>query len=143
MIAQNSSHMRGQIQQYGCYMMSLVWWGWYRGHLEVDPVFINEDLYYKFVRSQWMRETCFIKNPVAILQFMQVPVKAVRKADADYVPADNEICIGQFKTDGEISHFVVVDSEGHVMYDPWQSKEGGSRAVRNGQLISWRVFTLK
>lgn len=141
MIAQNSSHMRQQINLYGCYYFALVWWAWFKAELEVDLEFLNEALYHKFIRSGWMTESCFILNPVKILGYLRVHVKSVSKEPAEYVPTDEDVVlIGQFKADGELSHFVPVDRSGRPLYDSWQSKEGGSKAVREGRLISWRVF---
>lgn len=140
MIKQNESRMRPSTQAYGCYGFSLIWWAKELTNIELSAEFIDDQLYSKFLKSGWITDTWFVMNPVAILQYLQVPVKWVRKRPASYRPVDDEICIGQFKADGMISHFVPVDHSGRALYDSWWSKEGGSKAVRDGKLISWRVF---
>lgn len=140
MLHQNSSLCRPQTRSYGCYGYSLLWWAWRLTGIDLTQEFINEDLYYKFVKSGYMTETWFIKQPVGILQYLRVPVTSVRKESAGYRPKGDELVIGQWKADGDISHFVAMYPDGSVAYDPWFSPEGGSRAVREGKLISWRVF---
>jgi len=119
----------------------LLWHAWRATGIDLSQDFINEDLYYKFVHERWMTETWFILNPVAILDFLGVPVKRIVKRPASYKPREDELLVGQFKAKRGISHFVPVDRRGRVLYDSWHNKEGGSRAVRDGQLMSWRVFT--
>lgn len=141
MLSQNDSRARAQVREYGCYLYSLVWWGWYLGGLELDAEFINESLYPTFVKRGWMAESCFVQNPVAMLNFMKCRVGHVVKEAADYKPTKRDIAVvGQWKADGGISHFVAMNHEGCVVYDPWYSQEGGSRAVREGQLQSYRIF---
>jgi len=139
-IAQNYSRMRAAIQEYGCYFLSLTWFGWKYGQLELSAELINEELYETFVKRGWMRETCFILRPDEILNYLRVPVTGVVKRPASYVVRDSELAVGQWKASGMVSHFVAMDNDRCVAYDPWQSREGGSRAVREGQLISYRIF---
>lgn len=142
MISQNQRGMRHLISLHACYMFSLVWWAHRKTGLVVSPMLLNDELYVDFQKKGYMRETCYVLNPIGILSFLGVSdVHSVAKRPASYKPKAHEFCIGQFKAGDEMSHFVPVDNKGNVLYDPWWSEEGGSRAVREGKLISWRVFT--
>lgn len=140
MLAQNDERFRKPINQYGCYYFALAWLAWRDNCFPLDVEMLDEELYLSFQKHGWMSDTCFVKDPVALLRFMRMPVYHVWKRPASYKPRADEWSIGQFKADGELSHFVPVDEQGRVLYDSWWSKEGGSRAVREGKLISWRVF---
>lgn len=131
--------MRLEIKKYGCYYFALVWLGWWRTNLSVSADLLNEGLYLLLQKKGWMDENCFIKRPDKILQWMGVDVTGVRKEPSNYRPKPNELCIGQWKHEHDMSHFVVM-RDGCVVYDPWFSKEGGSKSVREGRLISYRIF---
>ena len=140
MIAQNQGRMRFETQKYACYGFSLCWWGWHETNLNLSAEMIDRDLYLLWQRKDWMTDTWFIKNPVAILDWMNVKVSGVRKEPATYRPKQTDIIIGQWKAGSDMSHFVPMYPTGQVAYDSWWSKEGGSRAVREGSLISYRIF---
>lgn len=140
MISQNEGRMRENIQKYACYYFSLAWWGHWLTNLSLSADMLSNGLYVLFQKRDWMSDTCFIKNPVAILDWMGVPVKSVTKEPATFRPRKTDIVIGQWKHSPEMSHFVAMYPDGSIAYDPWFSPEGGSRAVREGELISYRIF---
>ena len=107
--------------------------------MNLSAEMIDRDLYFLWQKKGWMTETWFIKNPVAILNWMGVKVKTVTKEPADFRPRKTDILVGQWKGDG-MSHFVPMFPDRQVAFDSWFSPEGGSKAVREGELISWRVF---
>ena len=145
MIAQNDPRMRPEIQAKGCYLFSLIWWGWYKTGVPLSAELINDDLYWHFLREGWMRTddevSCYILNPVAILDYLGVAVSSVRKEGADYATKRDDLLVGQWRARGAISHFVPMWENLQVAFDSWHSSQGGSRAIRDGALISWRVFT--
>ena len=138
MILQTHPRLRPQIQQYGCYFMSLLWHGVMEKKVSLDPEIIDE-LYMVFQKHGLMTDSCFIQNPVEILRHLRIDVRSVRKTPDSYVCRDNELEILQFKAAGEISHFVAGDSFGAVTYDPY----GRSRSVLEGECISKRVFEIR
>ena len=139
MIASNDGRMRFEIQKWSCYYFSLVWWGWFKNNITVSAEMLNDSLYYLFQKKGWMTDTCFINRPDEILRWMGVNVKGVSKESIIYQPKKTDVVIGQWKFGDEMSHFVAM-RDGHVVYDPWWSKEGGSKSVREGKLISYRIF---
>jgi len=139
MISQNDGRMRLEIQKFGCYYMDLVWIANHYTNLSVSAEMINNGLYTLFRKREWMTDTCWIKNPVKMLDWMGVPVKSVIKTGPDYACKRGEIVVGFWKRSQDIGHFVVMDGS-CVAYDPWFSPEGGSLSVREGKLESLRVF---
>jgi len=140
MIAQNQGRNRFETQKWACYGFSLCWWGWHETNLNLSAEMIDRDLYHLWQKKGWMTETWFIKRPDLMLDWMGVKVKGVRKEGADYKLKKTDIVIGQWKAGQEMSHFVPIYPNGQVAYDPWWSKEGGSKAVREGSLISYRIL---
>lgn len=138
MILQRDPRMRWQIREYGCYLMSLIWWANKLHNLPVTAGLINEDLYTLFQRRGWMDEECYVKDPVAILNHLGVDVGEVRKEAPSYTATKDEIEVLFFKHDERgWSHFTAGDGEGHVTYDPW----GVSTTATEGELVSKRIFT--
>lgn len=132
--------MRDNIQHYGCYYYSLVWWAHWLTNINVSADMLNNGLYVLFQKRGWMSDTCFINNPVAMLDWMGVPAKTITKEGPSFVPRKTDIVIGQWKHSSDMSHFVAMNPNGCVAYDPWFSPEGGSKAVREGKLISYRII---
>lgn len=139
MLSQNEGRMRIETQHKACYGFSLAWWAHWLTNISLSAEMLDHDLYYLFQKKGWMTETWYILNPVAILNWFGVPVKTVSKEPADFRPRKTDIVIGQWKADS-ISHFVAMYPDGCIAYDPWFSKEGGSKAVREGSLLSYRIF---
>lgn len=142
MFHQNDTRTRLLIEKYGCYYFSIADEAYHQTNFPVSIEFLNEEMYLHLQKMGYMTETCFVQDPVAIFREFGVPVRDVRKRPASYHPMPGEIVIGQWKADGDISHFVRMNTKGWVVGDPWFSPEGGSRAVREGQLISYRIFRL-
>lgn len=115
----------------GCYLISLLsLYGYEAQALSLYP---------EFVRARWMDEDCFIREPAAILNFIDNSAEhQVYHAPADYIPARGEREILRFElvdTGATYAHFVVGDGHGGVAYDPL----GTSRTVKYGRLISKRI----
>lgn len=141
MFHQNDSRMRHLIQLYGCYYLSLIDMAYEVGNFPFSAESVNEKLYTDFQKQGWMSETCFVRDPVSMLNHLGVYMKHIVKRPASYRPKKYEMVIGQWKAGDDISHFVRMNRKRCVVFDPWWSEEGGSRAVREGELVSWRVFT--
>jgi len=145
MIHQNDGRFRPEIKMKGCYYMSLIWLAHHYTNISLSAEIINNGFYNLFLRRKWMRSddkySCFILKPSAILNWLGLEVDGVRKEIAPYTLESGEIAIQQWKKRPGISHFVVGGQNNCVAYDPWFSEKGGSIAVREGELISYRVFT--
>jgi len=139
MISQNNGKFRIETQKYACYGFSLLWWAWYKNNLVLSHDMIDHKLYYLWQKKEWMTETWWIKNPVAIAQWLGLDVTQVTKESPTFRPRKTDIIIGQWKADS-FSHFVPMSHERAVRYDPWFSPEGGSSAVRRGKLMSYRIL---
>lgn len=141
MILQTDTRMHPQINEYGCYFLSILWFGVRHTGLQLSAELIADQLYTRFIRRQWMSDTCFIKRPVDIFRFLNIEVDMVfvagsHRVPADYQCADDEIEILRYKAPGSISHFIAGNGLGQPAYDPY----GLSRSVREGRIMDKRVF---
>ena len=139
-LSQNEGRNRPETQMYACYGFSIAWWAHWLTNVQLSADMLDNGLYMLFQKRKWMTETWFIKDPVAIFNWFGVNVKTVNKQPAEFQPRKRDIIIAQWKAPGGISHFTPADYKGRSLYDSWFSPEGGSRAVREGQIISWRIF---
>lgn len=139
----------------GCYFSSIV-------YIAESILKVNADLiryFYVFNKKltngkQWVEDDCFMNRPdLVLLNILQQEIRLhdIKKTvnsvnvqnikDIKYVPKENEYLIGcyEWKTTGHTySHFVVLDSKKNVVFDPL----GQSNTVKNGKLVSLRVFEI-
>jgi hypothetical protein len=135
MILQRDPRLRQEIQEYGCYYMSILFLVNKYTNFPFSAELIN-DLYHVFNKAGWMDQECTILNPNAIFGHLKMDV---RYTDRHEIPVrramHNEVEILRF-TSPHGSHFVVGDGNGNVAYDPY----GVSKAVRDGRVESKRIF---
>ena len=137
MILQRDKRLRGNIYEYGCYFMSLLWYANKLHNVPLSAQLINDDLYVRYQKHGAMDEECYVKDPVHILRDLGVDVSSVRK-----VPPDHEVPPGGFVIAKYVlpemgwAHFVAWQ-DNVVTYDPW----GVSRTATEGELESLRLFT--
>jgi len=137
MILQKDPRLRKEIQEWGCYLMSIFWFVNKFTNLPVSPDIIN-GIYDKLLLAGYINEECEILNPQAIFEFLKMPVIYHDRHDPpDYKCQRNEFEILEWRYDG-IRHFVAGNGQGVVTYDPM----GCSRTVRYGKLHSKRIFKL-
>lgn len=129
-----------QIKKYGCYFFALLWYG---NKLENYPLGVDEilSLYHIFIDHKFMREDCFIDDPVGILKSLNVAVQWFGWKDKDYQCSRGEYEILVFTRRSEITgalvkHFVAGNGNGIVTYDSW----GESVTVQQGRLASKRIL---
>ena len=144
MIRQDDGRMKVEIRQWGCYFMSILFWLNKLTNISLSADCITDGIYKLFVKRQWMRETCFILNPLAILDWGGIECTVVTENGSHRLPPNyqcrkNDIEILFFKRPGHQGHFVAGDGKGNVAYDPM----GRSVSVKDGDLISKRVFRPK
>jgi hypothetical protein len=135
MILQRDPRLRQEIQEWGCYLMSILFLVNKWTNFTLSAELIN-DLYKTFHKKGWIDEECTILNPNAIFSFLEMdvaytnrhepPVRRTRK---------DEIEILKFVSSYG-PHFVAGDGDGHVAYDPW----GVSNAIKHGRIESKRIF---
>lgn len=130
-----------QIYDYGCYFMSLLYARNLRTHLRniyhSETATVDEVLtcYDTFVSRGWMDLDCYVKDPCSILRYLTGKTYTVKK-DIVLDPNAN-IIIGLWHNPAtNLHHFVVMDSNNSVTYDPL----GDSTTVANGYIESYRLF---
>lgn len=135
MILQRDIRLRQEINEWGCYLMSIFFLVNKYTNRELSTELINE-LYHVFQKYNWMDEGCTIHDPNSIFAYLGLDVQYTdRHEPPGRKTQDNEIEILKF-TSSHGDHFVVGDGNGNVAYDPW----GISRAVRQGHIESKRIF---
>src|SRR6056297_650505 len=135
MILQRDTRLRQELQEYGCYLMSIFYLVNKYTNFPFDTDMIDR-LYVKLHKHGLIDEECTILNPEAIFGELKMDVKYTdRHEPPERVTRKNEIEILRFESSYG-SHFVVGDGHGHLAYDPW----GCSRAVRHGRIESKRIF---
>lgn len=133
------------IGKWGCYFLSIV-------HLAEELLSHRIDAVEKYLEitttksklpeldgAYIMSENCYISSPLEVLKTLvggewisRVESKTYKIQPGDYVIAKYE----RHTPNGPYSHFVVLDEYGSVKYDPY----GGSATVRDGQIVTMRVF---
>jgi hypothetical protein len=113
----------------GCYFLCLV-----RIAEEITGTRIDAiPVYLHSIDRQWMDKDCYLVQPHRILEHMTGTRWSVRKQDKIYQPEPGEKEVLRYeRTVGRVTHahFVLPD------YDPY----GDSLTVRNGRLVSKRIF---
>jgi hypothetical protein len=113
----------------GCYFLCLVRLAEEIIGDRIDAI----DVYLFAVDRQWMDQDCFMVQPNRVLEHMTGVRWSVRKQDKTYQtqPGEKEV-LRYERTQGRVTyaHFVLPD------YDPY----GDSLTVRNGRLVSKRIF---
>jgi hypothetical protein len=97
------------------------------------------ELYTICLKNRWIREDCFVNNPVDIMGLLLGGAWACEKVEGGYKPKDGEIVIYRYEARvgrSTLAHFVLGGKDGSVEWDPY----GKSNTVANGRLISSRVF---
>ena len=92
-------------------------------------------IYKKVVDIGWMDEDCFIKDPCAILRYLTGKSYTVVKDEA-LDPSANIIIGLWYNPATNFHHFVVMDSNNNVAYDPL----GASTTVVDGAIESYRLL---
>lgn len=119
----------------GCYFLSII-------HLAEYCTKEREDAIEQFLVALSegnVQQDCFVVHPENILSGMTGIQWGVKKVTSEYLPGPDELEILRFERQAVgdlVGHFVVGDGKGGVSYDPY----GDSRTVREGKLISKRVF---
>ncbi len=133
MILQTNKNLVPQINNYGCYFMSILFLAVKHTGLELSTRKINA-LYHEVILKGYMDMNCYISNPTAIFKHLGLEARYTdRHEPNDYFCNDNELEILCYQRTG-YRHFMV-GNEGIVAYDPMGNSTGGT-------LISKRIFRL-
>lgn len=136
MILQRDIRLRAEINEWGCYLMSILFLCNKYTNRELSTELINE-LYHVFHKHGWMDENCRILNPTAIFGYLGLDVRYTNRHERpERVCSSEEIEILYFKHGEAGGHFVCGNGRGIVTYDPW----GVSRSATDGELVSKRIF---
>lgn len=135
MILQTYEILNEQINKYGCYFMSILFFANKYKDYPLNGSLINS-LYRTFIIRKYMDMDCYIKEPEKMFAYFGLFVKYTGKHEPVNRICDNrEIEILMFKL-GRWRHFCAGTGNGMVAYDPM----GCSRCAREGRLISKRIF---
>ncbi len=133
MILQTDKRLVPQINEYGCYFMSILFLVNKHTGLQLSPRKIN-GLYHEIIDRGFMDKNCYINNPQAIFYYLGLHADYTdRHEKADYFTGKNEIEILCFQRTG-YRHFMV-GNEGVIAFDPMGNSTGG-------YLLSKRIFKL-
>lgn len=120
----------------GCYFLSIVFLAEEILKKPLNPI----ALYFEFLEKKYITEDCFVSSPEKIFSELVHKRYMVAKETVEYKVKENEYEILRFEykpsTMSLMAHFVVGNGLGEVEYDPY----GDSQTVKNGRLISKRIF---
>lgn len=120
------------IGQSGCYFLCLL-----KSFDCLDDVLPCYDF---FVSKGWMKEDCFIQDPLAIVECLSSGCKYTVEKTTE-LDGDADIRIAYYYNKStDLHHFVLVDLNGKVIFDPLGTTESPSNTVKNGYVESYRLF---
>lgn len=126
-----------QIGKYGCYFLSLIRAAEKLISRSIDAVAVYEDV----TKRGWMGPDCFMHRPAEVLAYLVGGSWNAQHQSRLYKPKPGEITILRYERkdpSASWTHFVLAGEDGQtVEYDPY----GDSRTVREGELVSKRIFT--
>lgn len=123
------------IGETGCYFLSIL-----HAAERITGQYIDAFAAFMMAISKAMvRDDCFVTDPAGLLGYLTGEPWAVTKEAAGYQCRGGEVEILRYEWQevGELhGHFVVGNCLGEIEYDPY----GESQTVKNGKLVSKRVF---
>lgn len=143
MILQRDRYLAKNLPQYcenGCYEHCLIYLGNKYQNVSITPQRIYNKFHPLFIREEWVKETCYVMNPVSILRYFGLNVTGVRIENACYQCKKDEIEINRWVYEPRgWEHFVCGDGTGITTFDPW----GVSITATKGKRADKRIFTLE
>lgn len=142
MIYQTDPEFPSAVAKYGCYLLSLC----ERLTTHFDLPFTHDSV---LAVLDYGRANLFIDEEVTILDPQVLcdfavgrdKVRFEGKFERTYLPLEDEFEIVVYHKNGaSFNHFCSGNGRGIVLYDPWAST--GSDSVRNGELISKRIYRI-
>ena len=137
MILQIDRRCIPEIQEYGCYYMSLLFHANRLLNIPLGFPFIND--FYERCQEKGFIKDNIIQLPEEILRILGLRVLYLGHVEPERVCRRDEFEILHFvreTKDKEVHHFVCGDGANNVTYDPY----GVSRTVAQGYLKNKRVF---
>ena len=143
MIYETDSSLDSDLQKIGCYALSIAH---YRPEITSEEM---NDAWGKAKICHYVDDDGTLTDPQSFVNILGYPLKIrLDKNGSSHYPKDKPVdpkeswIIGEWHNDAtNFTHFVCMDGLGtdksHVTYDPIQ---GGSRTVREGYLVSYRLF---
>ena len=122
----------------GCYFFSLL----YIAEQELGRDFDSIGTFDYAMRQGWVASDCYMGNPAGMMTSLLGRRCSISKSwDFGYQLKENEWevrCYQRVTTGTTYYHFVVVDKDGTVVYDPL----GDSNTVKYGKPYSRRILTI-
>ena len=136
MILQRDSRLKAEINEWGCYLMSILFLVNKYTNRELSPDIINE-LYHTFHKKGWIDEEIRILDPNSIFAYLGLSVRYTDRHESPEVECrEDEIEILRWEHSVYGGHFTVGNGKGVCTYDTW----GVSHAATEGTLASKRIF---
>lgn len=118
MILQTDKRLRKEINQYGCYLMSILFLANKHAKTLLSTDII-ENIADALIGMGHMSKTCFINSSENIFKSLGLNVKYNNRHDPiSYMCKYNEIEILCLNVSSGTKHFVVGDGMGNIAYDP-------------------------
>ena len=142
MIYQQDIDFPDNVRHFGCYLLSLV----ERLTNHFDLPFTHDSVLsiYDYGRANlFIDEEVTILDPQVLCDFAvgRDKVRFVGHVTARYIPTEDEMeILCWHKAGASFNHFCSGNGKGIVLYDPWSAS--GSDSVRNGELISKRIYRI-
>ena len=136
MIEQTNSGLLEEIQEYGCYYLSILHLVECLEEKEFTVKEVNED-FTDFKYLGVISDEAFIEHPAWIFRKYDILVDYLG-AYKLHKYAYGELEVLKFHRPGMV-HFVVGDGRGNVLWDPYPN----SRTVREGKVVDRRILRVK
>ena len=135
MILQTDNRLNKQINQNGCYFMSLLFLANKHTGYKLSTTVISK-LYMDLQERKFMDSNCYIQDPAGILKHLGLKAAYNQRHDPPKYRCDKdeiEILCLQYSTN---NHFVVGDGHGNIAYNPM------GKTAPNYYLKSKRIFKI-
>lgn len=119
-----------RIGDFGCYFLSLLYIGAHQCGRDISELNIL-NLYEKALSRGAIRDDLYVIDPIVVINLAGGSICYAKHSQSP-VGMYN---VGVYKN-GSHEHFVVVDKESHVVFDPL----GDSETVAHGRIVSYRSF---
>ncbi|BDU63463.1 hypothetical protein BOFE_10030 (plasmid) [Candidatus Borrelia fainii] len=133
-IKQNNPNLILEIQEWGCYFLSLHYYIEKFKKFRFSISDINNN-YHTFVKLGYMRSNCYILNPCAVLGRFNINT-SIRWEAPTYICLDSEFEVSEVKIKGVPGYHFMATNNGVVLYDSLEFEDRG----REYTLTSKRIF---
>ena len=127
-ISQNDHRLPDQVQKAGCLFRSLSMLAEIQARRTLEPAQIVEQ-YHWLIKNSHMDGHCYVLDHAAVIRSAQYYLGTQQRAEYvlrrtetglnDFDKGTPNAWIGHVKTEAGHGHFLVIASDGRVIWDPW------------------------